>query len=98
MEYKIIWTLRASDNVEQTLLYLQSEWTEKIAFDYYENLLVIILLIKKYPYSFPLFIVDKKNRCCPVTKHNMIYYKIVEGEIFIVTVFDTRQNPNSLEL
>ena len=98
MEYKIVWTLCASDNVEQTLLYLQSEWTEKIAFDYYEKLLAIISLIKRQPYSFPLFIVDKKIRCCPVTKHNMIYYRITEDEIFVLTVFDTRQNPNSLEL
>ena len=98
MEYKIVWTIRAASDVEQTLNYLNEEWTERIAFEYYEQLLSITNLIKSFPYSFPFFLSEKKIRRCPVTKHNMIYFRIEENEIYVLTVFDTRRNPDSLDL
>lgn len=33
-----------------------------------------------------------------ITKHNSIYYQILETEIEIITIFDNRQDPNNLVL
>lgn len=35
---------------------------------------------------------------CVVTKHNSLFYRITDDEIEVITLFDNRQDPSSLNL
>jgi hypothetical protein len=40
----------------------------------------------------------KKIRRCLVSKQNAIYYRIIENTVEILTIHDTRRNPDNLNL
>ncbi|WP_335967375.1 type II toxin-antitoxin system RelE/ParE family toxin, partial [Galbibacter sp. PAP.153] len=55
-----------------------------------------IEIIKNQPEIFPESKKGKGLRRCVITKQTTLYYRFNSKRINIVTVFDTRQNPNKL--
>ncbi len=93
-----------SDIAEAKLLdltnYLLHKWNLKVKNDFIDLLSDKILQISIQPESCPQSKDFKGLFKCVVTKQTTFYYriKIAENEIEIVTIFDTRQNPDKLPL
>ena len=94
-------TVKLSKQAERklnTLLeYLEKEWSAKVKQDFILNLDACFEAIKTYPESFMRSDFVKGLHQCSVTKQNTIYYTFDDSSIFVITLFDTRQNPKKLK-
>ena len=78
--------------------YLTENWSLQVKNDFFKKLAIKVHQIESQPYSCIESSEFKGLYKCVVTKHTTFYYRISEKqqEIEIITVFDTRQNPNKL--
>lgn len=79
--------------------YILENWNLKIRDKFIEKLTEKIKQIYLQPESCPQSSEFKGLYKCVVTKQTTLYYRIsIElNEIEIITIFDTRQNPNKLK-
>jgi len=79
--------------------FLLENWNIKVRNDFIKKLTIKINQISEQPQSCPQSKEFKGLFKCVVTKQTTFYYRInlEKQEIEIITVFDTRQNPNRLE-
>jgi len=96
MERTVVISKTAEKKLEKLFEYLVQKWSLKVKRDFIKKLDRNIELIKKSPESFPQS--EKKTGLhrCVITKHSALYFKYNDRNIFIVTIFDTRQNPKKL--
>jgi plasmid stabilization system protein ParE len=94
----IIWSPLSKDDVANILVYLEKEWSSKIASRFLDILDLIILQIARNPKQFPVIYHKMNVRKCVITKHNTLFYRYKNKRIEILRIFDTRQNPDKLRL
>ncbi|MGC4129550.1 MAG: type II toxin-antitoxin system RelE/ParE family toxin [Bergeyella sp.] len=96
--YKIIWSERAENEYYDTLIYWNyhnrsATYSEKLIAEVEEKETLISanpLLGKPHQY--------KNVRSIKILKHFSLIYQIIENEIFIVSFWDNRRNPEDLKL
>jgi len=93
---KIIWTREASDNLNEIVSYLDQEWSEDVTNSFLIKLKKRIELISKFPESFPL-IGKEEVRASVLIEQITIFYSFDRNndQIKLLSIFDTRQNPNN---
>ena len=96
MSRKVVISKTAERKLEKLFEYLIKEWSLKVKKDFVEKLDSSIEIIKNQPEIFPESKKGKSLRKCVVTKQTTIYYRYNSKRINIVTLFDTRQDPNKL--
>ncbi|MBP4139545.1 type II toxin-antitoxin system RelE/ParE family toxin [Flavobacterium sp. P7388] len=79
------------------LIYLEDNWSEKIKNNFLKISHNSISTILLHPESFPCSERNKTVRKCVVTKQTTFYYVFNDKEITIISVFDTRQDPNNIK-
>lgn len=95
-------TVYLSSQAEIKLLklnqYLLQKWNVKVRNEFIEKLTNKITQISLQPESCSQSIDFKGLYKCVVTKQTTFYYRILfdKNEIEIITIFDTRQNPENL--
>lgn len=94
---KVILSKRAKIKLEKLLEYLEKEWSDKIKNEFIKKLDYSIKTIQTNPEIFPKTAFVKGLHKCVVSKQNTIYYRIKNSTIEIVTIFDTRQDPQKLQ-
>lgn len=97
MSRKVVISKTAKKKLEKIFEYLIKEWSVKVKKDFVETLDSSIEIIKKQPEIFPESKKGKSLRKCIITKQMTLYYRYNSKRINIVTLFDTRQNPNELD-
>jgi len=95
--YKIIWTDEAFRNLENIITYLEKFWTEKEIRKFARLLDKQLILIKKNPALYPFSKKSDDIRKSVLTKITL-YYRIIETEIYLISLFDSRQNPDKLKI
>ena len=94
MAYKIIASKLFQKKVIALNKYLQTEWGITVTSKFNETLIKTILTIAYQPAIGSLSKKKKDVRKILITKHNRLYYRVKDNEsIFLLTLFDTRQNP-----
>ncbi|OFZ01269.1 MAG: plasmid stabilization protein [Bacteroidetes bacterium RIFCSPLOWO2_12_FULL_31_6] len=88
----------AEDKLFKLTSFLLENWSLKVRNDFLRKLTSKINQISKQPESCPESSEFKGLFKCVVTKQTTFYYRINfdRNEIEVITVFDTRQNPNKL--
>ena len=97
-KYQITISENAKRRIENVFHYLEQEWSEKVRDDFKFKLLKQVDFLRQNPYMFPASQVKKNIRRCIITKHNAMYYRVKDNEVEIVTLHDTRSDPESLDL
>lgn len=87
----------AKGKVEKLFEYLLENWNFKVKSDFAEKLHRSIKIIQINPEVFPKSNLKKGLHKCVVSKQTTLFYRFNPKNIIIVTIFDTRQNPNKLE-
>ncbi|HNW51195.1 MAG TPA: type II toxin-antitoxin system RelE/ParE family toxin [Prolixibacteraceae bacterium] len=95
---QIIWAPEAEDDFSKILSYLNDKWEEKVALNFVNQVDDVLIQIKNNPSQFPLFLSSQNIHRCVINKQNTIFYRIENHSIFILRLFDTRQNPDKLEI
>ena len=93
---KVIWSSEAVQNLEKIIAYLEEKWTEKEIKKFIKKLEKQISVIKNHPVSFPKSY-HFEARKSVLSKHITIYYKVFEDAIYILAIFDNRQDREKLK-
>mgnify|MGYP001381054264 CR=1 FL=1 len=97
MSIKVVLSKTAESKLENLFEYLVKEWSKKVKKDFVEKLDSSIEIIKNQPKIFPESKKGNGLRRYIITKQTTLYYRYNSKRINIVTLFDTRQNPNKLD-
>jgi plasmid stabilization system protein ParE len=96
MNRKIRLSNRASRKLDKLLIFLEENWSLKVKKDFLLKFEASLDHIQKLPESFPESNKIAGLRKCVITSQTTIFYTYSDTAIFIVSLFDNRQNPNSL--
>ncbi len=96
--FKIFWTEHALSELQQTLDYLEENWTERELRIFASKLEHTIEIISKSPEIFPSSIERIEVRKAVVEEHNTLYYRVKNDRIEIVSLFSNLKNPKSKKI
>lgn len=92
MASEVIWSPKAEETFDKIIEYLQKNWTEKEVVNFANRTNKIINIIRLNNVSFRRS--EKKDIYeIPITKHNILLYRIHKNHIELLRFYDTRQNP-----
>ena len=87
---------RTNKKLNELLEYPEIKWSEKVKIDFIDKLERKLNLIKSNPESFQKSDLVKELHQCVTISQTTIYYRYDNDFIYIVTLFDNRQNPKKL--
>ena len=96
MAKKVALTLIAEEDYTKVVTYLASEWGYKVLDNFIARYEKVISILEQDACRYPFVDGSTTVRKCVVTKHNVIYFIDADEIVKVITVFDTRQDPNSL--
>ena len=95
--YRIFWTEHASSELDQTIQYLQTEFSAKEISKLLIKLEETLELISINPKIFPIS--DKRGiHKVILLKYNSIYYREINNSVEILSFFSNRQNPKKRKI
>lgn len=97
MRRKVVISKTAEKKLEKLFDYLIEKWSLKVKNEFIEKLDTSIAIIEKQPEIFPESKKNKGLRKCVISKQTTLFYRFNTKQIYIVTVFDTRQHPKKLK-
>ena len=93
---KLEFSNRSLKEIKNIVEYLNSKWSERISKKFLNKLKENIDLIQLNPELFPISEFEELRKCV-VSKQISVFFVIKKNKIYIVSVFDTRQNPNKIK-
>jgi plasmid stabilization system protein ParE len=96
--YKILWTDHAISELQETIEYLDTNWTEKELRHFSAKLDHTIELISKTPKLFPDATEKKGIRKAVVDKHNNLYYRCTGNTTEIISLFSIKKDPKKKKI
>lgn len=94
--YKLIWSDEALINLKGIIEYLENRWTKREIKKFAQLLDKQLKLIEVNPYLFTESGKSNGLRKSVLSRQTTIYYRVINYEIRIITLFDNRQNPDKL--
>ena len=94
---KVFLSPQAEIKLKLLLDYLLENWSARTRDDFIELLSLKLNQIATHPKSCPQSEVKIGIYKCVLSKQTTFFYRIENGEIEIITFFDTRQNPDKLK-
>lgn len=94
MAYKIKQSKLFLEKTVRLLNYLEKRWGKKVAEEFKDVLDRKILQLAETPNIGINSIKMLDVKRVVITRHNKLFYKIKGKTIYLVTLFDTRQDPN----
>ena len=93
MVYEIVWGNVIKRNLRQVLNYLRDNASEKVAKKYMADLEKSVNALTKYPEWGMLSQENPNVRSLLFRKRYRVFYSVVDNEIHLLALFDTRQDP-----
>jgi len=93
MALQVKWTENALEDYRKVVYYLLEAWSIEIASKFIDLLEERLERLSIFP---EIGIQSSKNReirAIVITKHNKLYYRNTKDYIEVLSIFDTRQNP-----
>ena len=94
--YKIVWSDEALIKLKGIINYIEQYWSEKEIKKFASLLNHQLKLIENNPFLFTESAKSSGLRKSVLSKQTTIYYRIINYEIHLITLFDNRQNPDKL--
>jgi plasmid stabilization system protein ParE len=83
-------------DLDNILGYLAYKWGQSVVDDFIQLLEKKLESISKNPGIYQFVDEVKRRQKCNLTKHNIIYFIEFDDSIKVLTIFDTRQDPEKL--
>jgi len=93
MAKKVIWSPEATEFFELVIEYLENNWTEKEVEHFIKATEKVIEIISAQPKLYRAAKKKKNVHEALITKHNLMLYKNTRNFIYVMTIWDTRQDP-----
>lgn len=98
MSLEIVFSNRAEANLDKMIAYLEANWPAKTKMDFLAKLSEQLYLIVEMPFLYPASELKKELRRCLINKNVALYYRVEKTRIVVITIQDTRINPENLLL
>lgn len=98
MAFEIEWTKRADREFDEIIEYLSKEWNYRVKNNFIERFYHKLDMISYFPEIGVSISKEKKIRGILVTEHVRIYYRVKNKKIILITLYDTRQDPEKLNI
>ena len=95
--YNIRWTSNASEELANTIQYLEDNFSSKEIKKLAKNIEEVIQLLALNPTLFTKSESENIYRVV-ILKFNTMYYRLQNNEVEILSFFSNRQNPNKTKL
>ena len=92
MDKVIVWNKKAQAKFDNIVLYLQKEWSERIAENFVKTTNHYLFLLSKFPYLGRKSSKNTSVRLLNITRHNQMFYRVESKKIIILAFFDLRQD------
>jgi hypothetical protein len=89
-KYKAIWSERSITDTDLICNFLLEIWTQKEVVMFLDHLREFEKLVCQYPEAYPISQKIKDCRLGLIHKNITAVYKVKNGSVFIVTLFDNR--------
>ncbi|MFA4851096.1 MAG: type II toxin-antitoxin system RelE/ParE family toxin [Bacteroidales bacterium] len=96
--FNIVWSDEAKFNLSRIIDYFETTWSEKELRKFFQRLEKTLQLIAKNPQLFRLTNRRKNVRKCVFSRQTSIYYKFENDTLYLITLFDNRQDPKKLKI
>ena len=93
---KLVLSAKAKKQLETIFEFIEARWSSRIREKTATKIFKNFKIIERNPELFTNSQNNKELKKCVVSKQTKIYYKYTILKITIVSVFDTRQNPNKV--
>jgi plasmid stabilization system protein ParE len=94
MAYEIVYSGAAEKQLNALIAYLEIEWSERVADSFLTVFNDKLDLLRLNPKLGRPLDRDSSIRKVTLTKHNLLYYTFDSTRVFLLTIFDTRQDPD----
>jgi plasmid stabilization system protein ParE len=94
MVNKIVWTEKATNQVENILLYISKEVSEQSATAFLDTLMTKVKSLEANTYEGRLAPKMRTVRFVLIGKNHRLYYRRSGNTLFITQLYDTRQDPS----
>lgn len=91
---KIVWNRRASKQLQELQVYLEKEFGSNTVKTFTNRLFKFLELLTKYPHIGTLENKTEDIHGFLLHRHTTIFYKVKQDTIYILSLFDNRQNPD----
>jgi plasmid stabilization system protein ParE len=96
MAKPVVLTPVSEQDLEHITDYLVANWDKKVCDQFLARFEKVCELISANPKLFPVIHKKKNIRKCVMTEQNVFYYRESRYQIEVITIFDTRQDPDKL--
>jgi plasmid stabilization system protein ParE len=95
MSKRVFWSERAKNDYKGILNYLNQNWSSKELTAFADKIERNIGYLISNP---EIGAISKKKSVCRlvISKQTSVYYKVMQGDIYVISLFDNRQNPEKL--
>jgi plasmid stabilization system protein ParE len=93
----IVWSPDAEKDLNNTLDYLEQNWPITVVQDFINNLFNTLDWISKNPLIFNHFKNKDNIRKYVLSQHHTLYFELVDSQVYLLRIFDNRQDPNKLK-
>lgn len=97
MNYTVIWSPEAKRKFENTVQYLEENWSRRAAIRFIDRVYEVVNLISKHPKIF-VYLPKYEAHRCVVVKQVSLFYRIKENQTELLTFWDNRMDPEKLKL
>lgn len=97
MKYEIFWLDNAKEKLSIIYEFIIANWNIKIADEFIDKLKFKLQLLSYFPHIGQKSQKKKDVRRYIISEQVSLFYKIDKKKIIILTLFDTRQNPDKLK-
>jgi plasmid stabilization system protein ParE len=92
MVYEIVFTPQFEEDFTNLMNYLVEEWSNKVAKEFSIQLDDLINTLSKMPFIGKKSLQNSLIRGITVTDRNILYYTVLDNQIVLLSLVDTRQN------
>jgi len=92
----VVLSLNANADLGNISAWLAEKWNLRVLDNFLSLYEAKVLVIAEFPSRYPVIHQSSKLRKAVLTKHNIILYREKEDHIEIVSIFDTRQDPDKI--
>ncbi len=96
MAKRVALTVLAEEDYTKVVSYLASHWGDTVLDKFITRYEKIISILEEDAIRYPFVDGSATVRKCVLTEHNIIYFIDTDEMVKIITVFDTRQDPDKL--
>jgi plasmid stabilization system protein ParE len=93
MVYEIVYTPQFEEDFILLMDYLSEKWSDRIAKQFGSQLDGLIATLSKMPLIGKKSLQNSFVRGITVTDKNILYYAVLDNQIVLLSLVDTRQNP-----